>query len=130
MIAEALHGCIKCGRDLPASQFYISRGKRNGLHSYCRECCRKFSSIAVRAKKYGLSADEVEVILQVPCCQACSRELDSDRSAKFDHHHGSGKFRGVLCNRCNTCLHALDNPDLMGRLVSYRDRHAEAHAWR
>lgn len=125
MIAEELHGCKKCGRDLPRSHFYTHEGSRSGLHYWCRECCRSRMSLHARSKKYNISRDEVEVLLQIPCCQLCGASIDSDRAAKFDHCHSTGRLRGVLCNRCNTAMHAVDNAELFPRLIAYRDRHRE-----
>ena len=38
----------------------------------------------------------------------------------FDHDHGSGKFRGWICKRCNTVLGFVkDNSELLSALIKY-----------
>lgn len=38
----------------------------------------------------------------------------------FDHCHTTNKFRGWLCNSCNSALgYARDNPDLLRKLAAY-----------
>ena len=30
--------CSKCGRELPASEFYVKKGAADGLQAWCKEC--------------------------------------------------------------------------------------------
>lgn len=47
----------------------------------------------------------------------------------FDHCHASGKFRGWICNTCNSLLGiAKDNPDFLRALAAYLERPPDASA--
>lgn len=40
-----------------------------------------------------------------------------------DHCHATGKFRGLLCSRCNLALgYAQDDPEILRSLASYLER--------
>ena len=55
-------------------------------------------------------------------CEVCGVRED----VVFDHCHVSNKFRGWLCNGCNTALgYAHDNPDTLRKLAEYLEQHAE-----
>lgn len=30
--------CLKCGRELPLSEFYVKKGAADGLQAWCKEC--------------------------------------------------------------------------------------------
>lgn len=92
--------CFVCGRMLAADCFHALPSHSSGLNSYCRDCF----SIRKRAKKYGLTFQEVVCFLQIPECQNphCRRPFDSESDMHFDHCHSVGRFRGVLCRDCNT----------------------------
>lgn len=30
--------CLKCGRELPASEFYVKKGAADGLQAWCKKC--------------------------------------------------------------------------------------------
>ena len=34
--------CTKCGRELPITEFHISRRNKDGLQHYCKECKREY----------------------------------------------------------------------------------------
>ena len=39
---------------------------------------------------------------------------------RLDHNHGTGEFRGFLCDSCNTGLGKFrDDPDLLARAIDY-----------
>lgn len=95
--------CKVCCEVLPASCFYVHFGSKDCLRDTCAEC----ESIEKRAKKYKLSVDDVLVFLRVPECQnpMCRMPFapgrDGDMQMHFDHCHGRGHLRGVLCRQCN-----------------------------
>ena len=43
--------CTTCGRDLPASEFYRDRRKRDGLYSECKSCTRARRRVADAEKR-------------------------------------------------------------------------------
>ncbi len=56
-------------------------------------------------------------------CEICGRTSGS-RKLSLDHCHATKKFRGWLCNSCNTILGmAGDNPDILKKIISYAERH-------
>ena len=39
---------------------------------------------------------------------------------RLDHNHGTGEFRGFLCDSCNTGLGKFkDDPELLNRAINY-----------
>lgn len=96
--------CKQCEAVLPASEFYSHAYTADSLSQICKECV----SIDRRAKKYGLTREEVLVFLSVPECQnpRCRMPFEhgpvGDKQMNFDHCHSMGHLRGVLCTRCNT----------------------------
>jgi hypothetical protein len=53
-----------------------------------------------------------------PLCEVCARP--SARRLCWDHDHKTGKFRGWLCNKCNTALGQVDdNSTILSALINY-----------
>ena len=104
--------CSKCEKLLDEDQFYRNKQVSSGRMSACKKCAnaacegwrkRNLSKANEhrRAYKYGLNAEELRKFLQVPSCQSCGVELETDHQIKIDHCHDAGHVRGVLCNKCN-----------------------------
>jgi hypothetical protein len=83
---------------------------------------------AQRKYRYGISGASYQKLLkdQHGKCAACGDgetvlgRSGSVRSLSVDHCHGSGKIRGLLCDRCNNILgRAKDSAGLLRRLASY-----------
>ena|SRR3990167_5854142 len=56
-------------------------------------------------------------------CAVCSKK--QKRNFCVDHHHASGKVRGLLCGPCNQGLGLLkDNPKILAKAKSYLERKA------
>lgn len=85
-------------------------------------------SLNYRARNCSITEEEVEIILQVPCCQICNVHIATERASKFDHHQLDKYFRGVLCNKCNSQMHGVDDKQWLALAIEYRDRHAERYA--
>ena len=60
-----------------------------------------------------------------PICMRTEAELVSEGQRtknpfRSDHNHGTGEFRGFLCDSCNTGLGKFrDDPDLLARAIEY-----------
>lgn len=61
-------------------------------------------------------------ILSERQCECCGKEVDRLR---VDHCHTTGKFRGLICDKCNLGIgHFADNPSLLRAAADYLERGA------
>ena len=125
--------CIGCRKKHPAVQF---RDRKGGyLESRCKDCERIHGRSQVQKRrikspgywrepnrkrrlmqKYGITIDGYNELLrqQDNKCAICQREKSQMRDFAVDHHHATGKVRGILCSPCNVGLGMFrDKPDLM-----------------
>lgn len=71
--------------------------------------------------RHGLTLDQYHARLESQdfACAICSEVVD----LVIDHHHGSGKRRGLLCYSCNSGIGALrESPQLFQRATQYLTR--------
>lgn len=104
-----------------------------------RELCRKRTrdwaarnqitlkriKFATSLKKYGLDVEDWARAFhaQGGRCIGCLSELRDGWHTAIDHCHHTGKFRGLLCIRCNRSLGVLlENPATLRRLADYLER--------
>lgn len=79
-----------------------------------RKLCRKCS---MRRATYDISIDEYINLKQ--SCEVCNGTY---RMA-IDHNHETGKFRGMLCSKCNTGLGMLnDDIELVREMLKYMEK--------
>lgn len=80
------------------------------------EYCNKMLSPSDISKKYNVSKVEWDNMLenQKGHCALCDRIPKN-----VDRDHSIEKVRGLLCNRCNSAMAAIDNKEWMGRAVNY-----------
>lgn len=52
--------CPKCGRELPASEFYVKKGAADGLQAWCKKCQKAASHNRFASKAH---------------CKCCNPEL-------------------------------------------------------
>lgn len=79
---------------------------------------------SVLRSKYGLTLEGYHALLekQDGTCAICGCRADK-RALHVDHHHGTGKIRGLLCNTCNRCLGLLkDDVAVLRSAVAYLER--------
>ena len=115
--------CSKCDQHLPYSNFY-KRGE-NGLQAKCKVCQNKGRSSYVKPHevsrcRHKFSDEEYsEIMSRVPeGCEICGGCMGE--KVCFDHCHDTGKFRGLLCHRCNTMLGlAKDNSHTLEQAILY-----------
>lgn len=118
--------CPSCGEDKPLDEYYVWH-RPDGQEqraSYCRPCHSEIKSVARRAQKYGLTAEELAELLADARCGICGRELDRSE-AHIDHDHATGNVRSVLCLACNVGLgHFHDDQTLLKSAIRYLKRHS------
>lgn len=144
--------CTKCKTTKPTSEFWKSGNKKkDGTHSlrgYCIECGtvdrlkryheengkerQKERSFRALMKKYGISAEvyEQERIKQAYSCYLCGEHEDKQPHKRLhvDHCHTTGKYRGLLCNKCNAGLGFFnDNIAVLQKAIEYINDNSTGH---
>jgi len=148
--ANGMKPCSRCNRRLPVDQFKRNRRQPDGFQTYCHSCRREYGMLhyqrrkaenenflteqaailrrqvlARKLLKYGLTQSQYDS-LAAKGCAICSGPPNGRGRYAFDHDHKTGKFRGLLCSRCNTALGLfLDNPNLIGSANKYLAEHVE-----
>lgn len=52
--------CIKCGRELPVTEFYKRTDSPDGLQSWCKECFKEANNQPRKRKSGGAVSDELK----------------------------------------------------------------------
>lgn len=130
--------CKKCSFELPESEFYKSKLTKSGLRGACKVCTRKqdkdyrkynrekvaLSTKRKRLKKvYDITPEEYDIAMASSnVCEICGNKEGTDANSMFcyDHCHTTGKFRGVLCRRCNQAIGSLgDTAESLKKAYKY-----------
>lgn len=125
--------CNKCGVNKPDTSFSkrTYQSGNTGLQNKCKECERSVRASYYRShdaarRKFGLTEESYNALLEESkgLCTICSSPMGD--KVCFDHDHETGKFRAVLCHKCNTAL-GLVNDDLtiLERMVGYLKEHGQ-----
>jgi len=137
--------CSKCKESKPLTEFNKSRGSSDGLHNYCRKCCRVHErewrakhgntpeyrarcSANERKRRYGIDNYDELLEKQAGVCAICGNTETATLRGKVkrlavDHDHATGKIRGLLCNNCNNMLgRSQDNPDTLRKAANYLEQ--------
>ena len=105
---------VYCGKECSTKCLYLRRklsGRRNDI-----------------LKKFGINSAEYQKQLEMQGggCAICGKQ-ETTLGKKYlavDHHHATGKVRGLLCGSCNKGLgHFQDNPALLSEAVLYLLQH-------
>jgi hypothetical protein len=80
------------------------------------------------SKKYGISIETYKELAKKMVCDVCGQsEIAIDKNGNIkrlaiDHHHQTGKVRGVLCQRCNQAIGLLrEDRKIMKSIIIYLD---------
>ena len=79
-------------------------------------------------QQYGLTIDEYErLYAQAVFCPICGVKMTDSkvgkRSKNLDHHHETGKVRGIICHNCNTGIGMLqDDSEILRRAADWCER--------
>lgn len=74
-----------------------------GRNKECKECFKERVTRNQRLRLYGLTATQLEEVLEPSVCECCG----STNRVAVDHDHKTGVVRGLLCVNCNTALGKL-----------------------
>lgn len=135
--------CGLCKIDKPLSE-YLIRKNRPAPTAYCKECNKKHGKERYHKKKlepgfvekhrkaslsanykmtYGVTLEEKikrwEIINKQ--CECCGNIMPTIGSAKMDHNHTNGQIRGLICNKCNIMIGALEYRDL-DKAITYLEK--------
>lgn len=74
--------------------------------------------------RYGISVEEIDAIyiIQKGRCYLCNSPFYGDDGLRMtvDHHHDSGKFRSLLCHKCNSALGLFkENIETLKNAIKY-----------
>ncbi len=142
--------CSLCGIEKPATEFYANAKNSTGLSSWCKPCTaiKQAAYMATpegRAKgsartrkserrrkllRHGVPLERVPVLIaeaENGQCHACGKrpsELDipnpSAARLHVDHDHKTNRYRGLLCQKCNSALGLVDdNVEVLMALAAY-----------
>jgi hypothetical protein len=107
---------------------------REGRNQYLRQY-RKASPELEKARAlradFGISLEKYNQMLeaQIGLCAICKQPETHKRDGKVkalavDHHHGTGKIRGLLCSDCNTGIGKLkDDVNVLSNAIDYLRKH-------
>lgn len=131
LLPEAELYCPSCKTVKTANDFYVSKWRKTGRASHCKDCYQKnyfndkerikFQRIA---STFGISKEDYETMLlnQNGVCAICN-EPELSKRFKFlavDHCHKTGKIRGLLCSKCNQGLgYFNDNVSNLQSAITY-----------
>lgn len=118
--------CLTCELLKPDSEFYKRKSSKDGLNFHCRKCSRtnrnkwnsqrdkeywRYTSYKRASLKTGIPIQIIQdaFLSQNGCCKIC-KSKENEKFLSVDHCHKTNKFRGLLCQKCNTGL-GLFNDD-------------------
>lgn len=147
VLMDGLRTCRLCACEKHVTGFHINRQMKGGRTHECKTCiaikqrawrkkalhrpafveARKLSQLKVRAKKYGITLDELQAMEARAngACDICgnapkARGGPADHRLHVDHCHTTGRVRGMLCTDCNRALGIFsDDPALLRRAAAY-----------
>lgn len=133
--------CTKCLVFRPKDMYTKAKDGKEGLRAICKPCAaivRKVYKSSIRGFnlrfKYGLEYDDFIALLrkQNGGCAICGKTSEENgRVLCVDHCHFPGYdrlplrerrqyVRGLLCDRCNTCIgHMQDNAMMLRSAANY-----------
>lgn len=120
--------CSRCLLTKSLDDFYRHKGGVSGRHSYCKKCylawqTDKYVGVLKKSKTWI----EKQKRRQGNKCMLCKK--DFDQTADVDHCHVTGKYRSILCRKCNGGLGQFnDDPELLRRAANYIEFYRRKHS--
>jgi hypothetical protein len=73
--------------------------------------------VEARLGKGAVEHFDVQLVKQKQRCAICKKPLPKRKHR--DHKHSSGKWRGVLCTKCNTWLAPIEDKHYLKKALKY-----------
>src|SRR5690606_12248028 len=111
-----------CKAPLPLTEYRRNSKSRDGHESVCKRCRGKQDRVNKLSKLYGITPADYDALLerQGGRCAVCLSFPSGGERLQVDHHHGSGKVRGLLCGACNRALGLLrEDPFTIARAAVF-----------
>jgi hypothetical protein len=132
LVALGKSYCPRCDKEKSTNNFYKDIHTFYGISIYCSECQRKKNKVRYELdpeghrntqlkSDFGITSEQYNSVLfkQDNKCAICRKEREG-RRLSVDHDHKTGKFRGILCNKCNLGLgYFNDSVDLLKVAINY-----------
>lgn len=133
--------CKTCGcrKELVEFHRHNGRGSTHGRKNHCKGCTNSKNKIQreknrdrvlevrelSRVKRlYGLTPEMYAEVRTITKCAICNSEETRDGKLAIDHCHSTGKFRGMLCHKCNMALGLFgDDIEVMSNAIEYLKQH-------
>lgn len=117
--------CLFCGKQIKNPKFCSLLHKQKYYSNILekRKLEKRISVKMTRGKdvkmvKLDITNGELEKYrLSHTRCEICEKECDVKGKLSIDHDHKTGKFRGLLCFRCNISLGHLE--DKLDKAIKY-----------
>lgn len=75
-------------------------------------------------KRRGWSKEQCDMVEEILSRTTICKICGESRKLHVDHCHKTGKFRGILCHKCNRALGFFkDDPALLRRAADYIDKY-------
>jgi hypothetical protein len=112
---------IEISKKLYAKKYYQKHKKEHKKYykKYNKKNKWYYKELHLR-NRYGLTVQDYNILAkkQKHCCAICKEK----KRFSVDHNHTTGKVRGLLCYKCNTLMHLVDNPKLLRKAIDYANR--------
>ena len=97
--------CVECNTEQTIIAHGLCRKHYQQWHRQEKPELAAKRNERVRARNYGLTAEEYNAIVAQPCSLCGTTE----QQRVVDHSHETGAVRGALCQSCNKDLHAIEH---------------------
>lgn len=126
MVKVVIKKCKQCegpaiAKELCASHYQVHWRKITSPRSKVKYLSTKARlEFERRVRLFGLTL-EVYALLESKGCAICGKTKDVEgRRLSMDHDHKTGRFRGLLCNRCNAAVGNIEGrPELLVEIPQY-----------